>query len=101
MDAPDALDDCIKSAKTFEKDLKSHREQLGQSHQKLQRIDWMQRQMDHLIVRLRAIAADLEAGFTFREMGFGEDEEVAELLEEVRTQIRDLRGMLQYLACAR
>ncbi|MES2877497.1 MAG: hypothetical protein V4713_03675 [Pseudomonadota bacterium] len=97
MEISEALGDCLKSAQTFALDLQGQHK-TSQKPETLQRIEWMQRQIANLVGRLKAIADDVEAGFTLGEMGFGGDEDFAELLEDVGKQIKDMRGMLQSLA---
>lgn len=58
---------------------------------------WLERQLANIVSQLLAIAADIEAGCSVSEMGLGSNDEFQEMMEDLGTEIANLKGMIRTL----
>lgn len=57
------------------------------------RLQWIERQLDTLTAKLKAMQEDMDAGLSVNEMGFSDPQELQELLNDIGIQIAHLRSM--------
>lgn len=65
------------------------------------RLRWVERQLANLASKLSAARLDLVAGLTAHDMGYADDQEMQELIEDMAVQIGQLLALLQALNIAR
>ena len=60
-----------------------------------ERLQWLERQLAHIVGQLQALLMDLDAGLSVADLGFFDDEECQEMVADFGRQIANLRGMIQ------
>lgn len=63
---------------------------------KSERIEWLERQLQHMISELLALQADIESGWSFDASGGISGEcEFEEIMDDYKRSISSLKGMIQ------
>lgn len=65
------------------------------------KLRWIERQLQNLTSKLAAAREDLEAGISAPEMGYADDQELRDLLDDIAVQIGQLSVLLHMLGMAR
>ncbi|WP_304350778.1 hypothetical protein [Comamonas testosteroni] len=63
-----------------------------------QRIEWIERQLATLVSKLQGMQADLNAGLSIEEMGFTDPEELQDFLQDLTSQIAQLKSLAQAIS---
>lgn len=58
-------------------------------------IEWLYRQLANLIKCLRAYISDIDDGIELSEMGFFNDVEFLDMIEDISVQIANIKGLIQ------
>lgn len=59
------------------------------------RVLWLERQLAHIVGQLQAMLVDLESGLSVADLGFFGDQEFQNMVDDLGSQIANLRGMIQ------
>lgn len=79
-------------------DLESDIQQASDSPQVQQQLAWIERQLSGLVGKLQAMLLDLDSGLSIAEMGFFDSEELQDFLQDLATQIAQLKSIAQTLS---
>lgn len=94
----DRIEACIASAKGVEDDIHDETYLGGEATQIEQQRAWIQRQLATLVSKLLGMQEDLNAGLSIAEMGFADNAELQDFLQDLETQIAQLKSLAQSIS---
>ncbi|CAG0954115.1 hypothetical protein RHDC4_00276 [Rhodocyclaceae bacterium] len=89
----DQMQGCIDAATKARGDLAKSGDALD--HDAASRLNWLDRQLTARIVQVQGLMLDLEAGLPLSSLGYGNEVEIMEVLEDIETEIRQLQRMIR------
>jgi hypothetical protein len=60
-----------------------------------ERLRWLERQLQGLVSHLKALLADIEAGCTLQNLGFGGEADFSDMVADLGIEIANLKGLIQ------
>lgn len=63
-----------------------------------QRVEWIERQLATLVSKLQGMQADLNSGLSIEEMGFTDPEDLQDFLQDLTSQIAQLKSLAQAIS---
>lgn len=89
----DLMQECIDTAKKALAEITPG--EAHQSHDDAGQLHWLEKQLSARIVQIQGLMLDLEAGLSFSNLGFLGEQDIAEMLEDVEAEIRQLQRMIR------
>ena len=85
----------INSLRMILDDLESELESIDGIKVKNDNVQWLQVQIQNLVFELNGLLSDLEAGLSLAELGFSSAHDFEERIEEIRTQVLNLKALVK------
>lgn len=62
-----------------------------------EQLEFWEKQLRHLVAELEGMLSDLQSGLDIKYLGFGDDGEFVEVVEDYETRIQSLKGRIRSL----
>jgi hypothetical protein len=92
--AIDQIQECVDSAFKVHQDVQETPGTIRDDEEQA-RLHWLERQLLALIVQLQALITDLESGLSLRDVGYADEQELDEMLEDIDCQIHQLERLIR------